>query len=186
MRLSNIIFLLFLSTNQSSAFMVQRGGQRRSLLSTSSPTRESVVYSVSLEEDQETTIASSFTTSVPPNTLLENKVQLAAFQNATEQLSIADATVLDSSDTQETTNNGLEGLIWRGAVVFLCAVWASNFPAIKLVVAEPGVDSLLFAVARFSVATLALAPFAIREIRQADPKILWGSAVCGSWVAFGR
>jgi hypothetical protein len=41
---------------------------------------------------------------------------------------------------EETTknSNALDGLLWRAVVVVLCAVWASNFPAIKLIVAEPG------------------------------------------------
>lgn len=38
-------------------------------------------------------------------------------------------------------NNGADwigGLAWRGVVVVLCALWASNFAAVKLITAEPG------------------------------------------------
>jgi drug/metabolite transporter (DMT)-like permease len=49
----------------------------------------------------------------------------------------------------------------------------------------PGVDSLLFAVARFTTAVVALAPFCIRQIGQMNPDTIRGAAICGSWVAFG-
>eukprot|EP00977_Amphora_coffeiformis_P009725 scaffold2243_cov165-Amphora_coffeaeformis.AAC.5 len=92
-------------------------------------------------------------------------------------------------------------LLWRGVVVVLCAVWASNFAAIKLVVAEPGVDSSLYAVARFGLATASLIPFAFSKMRGSDEvtsdslslppstgmdaETLKGAIICGSWVAFG-
>ena len=84
-------------------------------------------------------------------------------------------------------NDVIGGLFWRGVVVILCALWASNFPAAKLVMAEPGVDSSLYAVARFGAAALALAPGAIAATRKTgmDMETLKGSIVCGSWVAFG-
>lgn len=101
--------------------------------------------------------------------------------------------------------------LWRGVVVALCAIWASNFAVIKLVVAEPGVDSSVYAVARFGLATATLIPFALPKITgkesqpqqqpeetaasgaEAAPSLmsgmdaetLKGSIVCGSWVAFG-
>lgn len=77
--------------------------------------------------------------------------------------------------------------LWRGVVVILCALWASNFAAAKLVMAEPGVDSSLYAVARFSTAALALLPGSIQAIRKG--LISWetakDAAICGSWVSFG-
>jgi len=83
--------------------------------------------------------------------------------------------------------NSPEGLLWRGVVVILCALWASNFAAAKLVMAEPGVDSSLYALSRFSVALLALTPGSIGAIRKGvlDWETAKGAAVCGSWVAFG-
>jgi hypothetical protein len=48
------------------------------------------------------------------------------------------AASLLAAEEGETTNGAFDGLLWRGVVVILCAVWASNFPAIKLIVAEPG------------------------------------------------
>jgi drug/metabolite transporter (DMT)-like permease len=81
----------------------------------------------------------------------------------------------------------LEGIAWRSVIMVLCALWASNFAAAKLVMAEPGVDSSLYAVSRFSVAALALLPGAIASARKID--LDWdtikASTLCGCWVAFG-
>jgi len=78
-------------------------------------------------------------------------------------------------------------LLWRGVVVILCALWASNFAAAKVIMAEPGVDSALYALTRFSVAALALLPGSINAVRRGaiDKETAWGAAKCGSWVAFG-
>ena len=87
----------------------------------------------------------------------------------------------------EEAVDSADGLFWRGVVVVLCALWASNFACSKVVLAEPGVDASLYAVARFSVAALSLLPFSIDAARRG--KISWettkGALVCGSWVAFG-
>lgn len=48
-----------------------------------------------------------------------------------------------------------------------------------------GVDSLLFAVARFGMAVTALAPFCLRQLGSMNPETIRGAAICGSWVAFG-
>lgn len=80
-----------------------------------------------------------------------------------------------------------EGLFWRGVVVILCALWASNFAMAKFVLAIPDVDASLYAVTRFSVAALSLLPGTINSVRKGN--ISWdtakGAMVCGSWVAFG-
>jgi hypothetical protein len=47
-------------------------------------------------------------------------------------------------EVESKNNTALDGLLWRAVVVVLCAVWASNFPAIKLIVAEPGAFLLRF------------------------------------------
>jgi drug/metabolite transporter (DMT)-like permease len=93
---------------------------------------------------------------------------------------------LESNDTPPSPGTG-EGLLWRGVVVVLCALWASNFAAAKLVMNEPGVDSSLYAVSRFSVAALALIPGSIAAIRRGviDWDTAKGAAICGSWVSFG-
>lgn len=80
-----------------------------------------------------------------------------------------------------------EGLLWRGVVVILCALWASNFATAKLVLQQPGVDTSLFAVARFSVAALSLLPGSINSVRKGNISLdtAKGALVCGSWVAFG-
>mmetsp|Transcript_14600 Transcript_14600/g.22139 ORF Transcript_14600/g.22139 Transcript_14600/m.22139 type:complete len:458 (+) Transcript_14600:237-1610(+) len=80
-----------------------------------------------------------------------------------------------------------DGLFWRGIVVVLCALWASNFACAKLVMSQPGVDTSLYAVARFSLALVSLVPGSIDAARKGS--ISWetarGAFVCGSWVAFG-
>jgi len=48
----------------------------------------------------------------------------------------SEAAVMEESSPGSTED--ASGLLWRGVVVVLCALWASNFAAIKLVVAEPG------------------------------------------------
>lgn len=96
-------------------------------------------------------------------------------------------------------------------IVVLCAVWASNFAAAKLVMAEPGVDSSLYALSRFGVAAASLAPFAIRSVMKGgssssssssnrqdsnadddgsspvimDMETFKEAVICGLWVAFG-
>ena len=79
------------------------------------------------------------------------------------------------------------GLFWRGVVVVLCALWASNFPVAKLIMSEPGVDSSLYAVTRFGVAALALLPGAIASGKKhgMDWETFQKSVLCGSFVAFG-
>ncbi len=97
---------------------------------------------------------------------------------------------MDSSTSGEATmekTSFSEGLLWRGVIFILCGAWASNFAAAKLVMAEPGVDSSLYAVSRFSVAALALIPGSITAVRRGviDWDTAKGAAICGSWVSFG-
>lgn len=79
-----------------------------------------------------------------------------------------------------------DGLFWRGVVVILCALWASNFACAKVVLAQPGVDASLYAVARFSLAAASLVPGSILAVK--NGRISWstarGAVICGSWVAF--
>eukprot|EP00957_Ditylum_brightwellii_P138069 10526114-Ditylum_brightwellii.AAC.1 len=53
--------------------------------------------------------------------------------------------------------------------------------------AEPGVDSGLYALTRFGIAALALLPGAIHSVKRGDIDLetAKGAVVCGSWVAFG-
>jgi drug/metabolite transporter (DMT)-like permease len=80
-----------------------------------------------------------------------------------------------------------DGLFWRGVVVILCALWASNFACAKIVLAEPGVDASLYAVARFSLAAASLLPGSINAVRKGliSMETAKGAFICGSWVAFG-
>ena len=87
----------------------------------------------------------------------------------------------------DTPASWFEPIAWRGVVVILCALFASNFAAAKLVMAEPGVDSSLYALTRFGVAAAALAPGAIGSLKRAnmDFETIKTSIICGSWVALG-
>lgn len=104
--------------------------------------------------------------------------------NGDEDVSLSNASNLIASNT---TNNFMESTFWRAVVVILCALWASNFSAAKLVMGEPGVDSSLYAVSRFSVAALSLLPGSISAVRKGviDWETAKGAAICGSWVGFG-
>ena len=103
-----------------------------------------------------------------------------------ETFDLSEGLIIKNEATVESVNP-LEGLFWRGSVVLLCALWASNFPMAKMIMAEPGVNSLLYTVARFGIAALALAPFAIISTRRTgmDWETLRSAIICGSWVAFG-
>lgn len=83
--------------------------------------------------------------------------------------------------------DGFSSLLWRGVVVILCALWASNFAAAKLIMGEPGVDSSLYTVSRFTVAALALLPGSVAAIKRGviDWETAKDAAICGSWVSFG-
>jgi hypothetical protein len=93
---------------------------------------------------------------------------------------------MKKSDVSNQSDGG-SGLLWRGVVVILCALWASNFAAAKLIMGEPGVDSSLYTVSRFTVAALALLPGSVAAIKRGviDWETAKGAAVCGSWVSFG-
>ncbi|KAG7347517.1 EamA-like transporter family protein [Nitzschia inconspicua] len=92
-----------------------------------------------------------------------------------------------SSSSSPTSPAWFESATWRAVIVVLCALWASNFAAAKLVMAEPGVDSSLYALSRFGIAAGALAPFAVKSLKRAnmDGETLKQALVCGSWVACG-
>ena len=125
-----------------------------------------------------------------------NDVQKATeLEEAEDERKTTELIVLASNVMEEpvasfdlSQNGWVGGVVWRGVVAVLCALWASNFAAAKLIMDEPGVDSSLYAVTRFSVAALSLAPFAVSAIRRTgiDAETAKGAAVCGSWVAFGK
>lgn len=79
------------------------------------------------------------------------------------------------------------GLLWRGVVVGLCALGASNFVVAKLVMNVPGIDSSLYALSRFGIAALALLPGSIAAVKRGaiDWNTAKTAALCGFWVAFG-
>lgn len=147
--------------------------------------------STTSDESSTSRIASSLSSTIPKS-LDSNETSL-----------LAQATVLDdNNEISGDQPNWLEPLAWRAVIVVLCALWASNFAAAKLVMAEPGVDSSLYAVSRFGVAATSLAPFAIRAVLQGkeerneagdvvsratimDIDTLKEAIICGSWVAFG-
>lgn len=118
-------------------------------------------------------------------------------ETSTEPLSARTQLSEPSSPLPPTEQNWLEPIAWRAVIVVLCALWASNFAVAKLVMAEPGVDSALYALSRFGVAVTSLAPFAIRSVMKGqdsvendsapimDLETLKSAIICGSWVAFG-
>lgn len=127
------------------------------------------------------------TTSFLSQALMEQEVivpKKEALKGALFEESSNTALVLED---EESEMGAVEGLLWKGSVVLLCALWASNFPVAKLIMAEPGVDSSLYALTRFSVAALALAPGAIASTRRTgmDWETFKGAVTCGSFVAFG-
>mmetsp|Transcript_4939 Transcript_4939/g.11778 ORF Transcript_4939/g.11778 Transcript_4939/m.11778 type:complete len:394 (+) Transcript_4939:43-1224(+) len=122
--------------------------------------------------------------STPEEIPLSTKLNRSTSQNdLVEQLESSQLTSTLSSDLPEW----FEELAWKGVILVLCALWASNFAATKLVVSQPGVDASMYSVARFGVAAAALAPGAIATLKKSkvDMETLWEAVVCGSWVAFG-
>lgn len=80
-----------------------------------------------------------------------------------------------------------DALLWRGVIVLLCALWASNFACAKIVLAQDGVDASLYAVARFSIAFLSLVPGSLDATRKGSISLdtARGAFLCGLWVAGG-
>ena len=128
---------------------------------------------------------------ITTTTIIQSKKTTIPVFTTSEEASIylADAPITpqEGAYIAEESITTSDGLFWRGVVVILCALWASNFACAKVVLDQPGVDASLFAVARFSVAALSLAPGAIGAARKG--MISWetarGAVICGSWVAFG-
>lgn len=146
--------------------------EQRILLQTSSATEENVLEMNSTD------------TFFTPN--------MSSEEDLLKSLNVMQDAPMFSPATATTTRGGengwLEPLAWRGVILLLCALWASNFAAAKLVMGEPGVDSGLYALARFGVAATALAPGAINAAKRAnvmDLETFKASLICGSWVAFG-
>ncbi len=120
---------------------------------------------------------------------IDDESDLNKSSNGVAKIPSTSSSSSSSSSTEATIQppNFGEGLFWRAIIFVLCGLWASNFAAAKLVMAEPGVDSSLYAVSRFSVAALALIPGSIAAIRRGviDWDTAKGAAICGSWVSFG-
>ena len=138
------------------------------------PTNDKFVLSAS-STDEDTKVTDIFYSRSANETAIPNPFEVA----------------LPPQDTLSSFMDSMPGWFepaaWRGVIVILCALWGSNFAAAKLVMAEPGVDSSLYAVARFGVAAAALAPGAIGSLKRAnlDWETTKGALQCGSWVAFG-
>lgn len=116
---------------------------------------------------------------------------LSSMSSNSEQLQFLNSLQNKNGDASALSGSSgddwFEPMVWRAVILILCALWASNFASAKLVMAEPGVDSSLYALARFGVAFTALAPGAIGAAKRAnmDWETLKASLICGSWVAFG-
>ena len=98
------------------------------------------------------------------------KKDLSQFTNGdyNEILFVNDKAIVTEPNVDGVDGNwGSSGLLWRGVVFVLCALWASNFASAKLVMNE-GIDSGLYAVSRFGLAALALIPGSIGAIKRGD------------------
>ena len=131
-----------------------------------------------LHEEQDTT------------TTIESNNRPAITTSEQAAVSLADASVSEIANDDEegvSTATSGDGLFWRGVVVLLCALWASNFACAKIILSQPGVDASLYAVARFSLAALSLVPGSINAVRKGSISLdtAKGALICGSWVAFG-
>ena len=169
--------------------LIHHGSPLRSTIS-SKPSSIRFLSLKSTTADDELATRSSLNNLLSP-LLLGNETSTEPL-SAQTQLSAETSSPLPPSE-----QNWLEPIAWRAVIVVLCALWASNFAAAKLVMAEPGVDSALYALSRFGVAVTSLAPFAIRSVIKAqenaetdsepmmDLDTLKEAIVCGSWVAFG-
>jgi drug/metabolite transporter (DMT)-like permease len=151
--------------------------------------------------DEETTpartILSNFLSPISLNKNETSSAPLVAITQLPEPLSEPLSTPPSLSEQNSILPDWLVPIAWRAVIVVLCALWASNFAVAKLVMAEPGVDSSLYALSRFGVAVTSLAPFAIRSVVKAqdneetdtepmiDLETLKAAVLCGSWVAFG-
>lgn len=76
----------------------------------------------------------------------------------------------ESSDSENTSSKSKSvwesQAVWRGVVVVLCILWASNYPVIKLLYDEvPSLDPQLFLAVRFSVASLFFIPSIVRSFK---------------------
>jgi len=78
--------------------------------------------------------------------------------------------------------SSLPNWAWRGVILVLCMLWATNFAVIKEITAQPGVTTQMYAVSRFTVAASVMAPWISTA---SSPKVLSRAVECGAWVAFG-
>ena len=172
--------------------------QQKALMSSKSDDEGEVVIQKSLSQSpspSSSAILSKFSTmSIAQKNETPSVSEQLFLQIEQDALSANDETI----DSNSLLPLWAEPIAWRGVIVALCALWASNFAVAKLVMAEPGVDSSLYACSRFGVAALSLAPFALRAVQQntkqqqqedgivvMDWDILKDAVICGSWVAFG-
>merc|ERR1719362_1505340 len=76
----------------------------------------------------------------------------------------------------------LPAWVWKFLMLAVCMIQATNFAVIKNITAQPNVTSELYAVSRFTVAALAMAPFLVSI---SSTEVLLQALQCGAWVAFG-
>ena len=69
------------------------------------------------------------------------------------------------------------------ALVGVAALWGTNFPAVRYLLEDGTTSPAAYAVARFGVAAVALAPFLPRASCRGA---LVAGAECGAWIAAGR
>jgi len=79
-------------------------------------------------------------------------------------------------------SGGSEAWLWRGVMLVLTMVWATNFAVIKLVLDVPGVDVSLYAASRFAVASAVMFPFLLRA---SSAEVVTRGMECGAWISVG-
>jgi drug/metabolite transporter (DMT)-like permease len=73
---------------------------------------------------------------------------------------------------------------WKSMVLVITVLWATNFPVIKEIYSSvPGLSPPVYSAVRFSFASLFLAPFALKQIKNTE--LALSSMAIGSIIALG-
>eukprot|EP00633_Aureoumbra_lagunensis_P009655 CAMPEP_0197314916 /NCGR_PEP_ID=MMETSP0891-20130614/35806_1 /TAXON_ID=44058 ORGANISM="Aureoumbra lagunensis, Strain CCMP1510" /NCGR_SAMPLE_ID=MMETSP0891 /ASSEMBLY_ACC=CAM_ASM_000534 /LENGTH=402 /DNA_ID=CAMNT_0042803593 /DNA_START=110 /DNA_END=1318 /DNA_ORIENTATION=+ len=115
------------------------------------------------------------------NDILERKDDLKMFEMSSSQTLVKPNEWPWHEQEIEKDNS----LLWKGALLGICFAWATNFALLKFGVAQLPSSHVatgpLFVAARFTVASLACAPFLFNT----NPQVLKVGTRIGAWCAFG-
>jgi len=86
------------------------------------------------------------------------------------EVSISNITPNVLSSVESNTNSILEQpALWRGCILLITIIWATNFALIKQIYQSvPSLDPPVYSIVRFSGAAILLSPFALRKIENAE------------------